>query len=422
MDDYRKHNEPWDPSIYGTGRTNPPKNRGGIIAFLLVLVIFLGGLVSVLGILNVKLFAQLKQQSKAKDDSLSFVAQPGEYYLETSPAPMETEPVSAQDETNHSRIDLAPAPDSVPNIPQEGGLPLQQIYADTVHSVVSVSCTLSGGSSSGSGVILTKDGYIVTNSHVVEDALTISVELTDGRSFPASLVGTDAVSDLAVLHIKAEGLIPAVFGDSSALRVGDSVAAIGNPLGKSLRGTFTDGIISAINPDVPVGGRTITLIQTNAALNPGNSGGPLLNCFGQVVGITTLKVGNFVDTAGVEGIGFAIPSTTVKIVVDQLIRQGYVSGRPTLGIAGESVSPFYQRYYFMPAGLFITQVDPGSDAAAKGIETDDILISINGTPITSMEDLNHVLYHCEVGQSVEAIIHRAGKQYRVTLTISESKG
>ena len=184
MDDYRKHNEPWDPSIYGTGRTNPPKNRGGIIAFLLVLVIFLGGLVSVLGILNVKLFAQLKQQSKAKDDSLSFVAQPGEYYLETSPAPMETEPVSAQDETNHSRIDLAPAPDSVPNIPQEGGLPLQQIYADTVHSVVSVSCTLSGGSSSGSGVILTKDGYIVTNSHVVEDALTISVELTDGRSFP----------------------------------------------------------------------------------------------------------------------------------------------------------------------------------------------------------------------------------------------
>ena len=123
-----------------------------------------------------------------------------------------------------------------------------------------------------------------------------------------------------------------------------------------------------------------------------------------------------------EGLGFAIPSTTVKIVVDQLIRQGYVSGRPTLGIAGESVSPFYQRYYFMPAGLFITQVDPGSDAAAKGIETDDILISINGTPITSMEDLNHVLYRCEVGQPVEAIIHRAGKQYRVTLTISESKG
>ena len=118
----------------------------------------------------------------------------------------------------------------------------------------------------------------------------------------------------------------------------------------------------------------------------------------------------------------SIPSTTVKVVVDQLIRQGFVSGRPTLGIAGESVSLFYQRYYFMPAGLFITRVDPGSDAAAKGIQTDDILISINGTPVASMDDLNRALYLCEVGESVEAIIHRAGKQYRVTLTISESKG
>ena len=422
MDDYRKHNEPWDPSIYGTGRTNPPKNRGGIIAFLLVLVIFLGGLVSVLGILNVRLFTQLKEQSKKQEDSLSFVAQPGEQYLETSPTVTVTEPVSADTETDHSRIDLAPVPGTMPNVPQEGGLPLQQIYAENVHSVVSVSCTVSGGSTTGTGVVLTRDGYIVTNSHVVDDALTISIELTDGRSFPAALVGSDAVSDLAVVHIKADGLIPAIFGDSSSLQVGDSVTAIGDPLGKSLRGTFTDGIVSAINRDVPVGGRTMTLIQTNAVLNPGNSGGPLLNCFGQVIGITTLKIGSFVDTAGAEGIGFAIPSTTVKVVVDQLIRQGFVSGRPTLGIAGESVSLFYQRYYFMPAGLFITRVDPGSDAAAKGIQTDDILISINGTPVASMDDLNRALYLCEVGESVEAIIHRAGKQYRVTLTISESKG
>lgn len=422
MDDYRKPNEPWDPSIYGTGRTNPPKNRGGIIAFLLVLVIFLGGLVSVLGILNVRLFTQLKQQSKKQEDSLSFVAQPGEQYLETSPTATVTEPVSADTETDHSRIDLAPVPGTMPNVPQEGGLPLQQIYAENVHSVVSVSCTVSGGSTTGTGVVLTRDGYIVTNSHVVDDALTISIELTDGRSFPAALVGSDAVSDLAVVHIKADGLIPAIFGDSSTLQVGDSVTAIGDPLGKSLRGTFTDGIVSAINRDVPVGGRTMTLIQTNAVLNPGNSGGPLLNCFGQVIGITTLKIGSFVDTAGAEGIGFAIPSTTVKVVVDQLIRQGFVSGRPTLGIAGESVSLFYQRYYFMPAGLFITRVDPGSDAAAKGIQTDDILISINGTPVASMDDLNRALYLCEVGESVEAIIHRAGKQYRVTLTISESKG
>ena len=422
MDDYRNQNEPWDPSIYGTGRTRPPKNHGGIIAVLLVVVIFLSGLVSVLGILNVKLFAQLKEQSKKPDDALSFVAQAAENRLETTPATAETVPASMPRAENPSHFELSPAPDSVPNIAQDGGLSLQEIYAENIHCVVSISCTLPTGSSTGTGVILSTDGYIVTNCHVVDDALTVSIELTDGRSFPATLVGSDAVSDLAVLHIQAENLIAATFGDSASLKVGDSVAAIGDPLGRSLRGTFTDGIVSAINRDVTLGGRTMTLIQTNAALNSGNSGGPLLNCFGQVIGINTLKIGNFVDSAGVEGIGFAIPSSTVKIVVDQLIRQGYVSGRPTLGIKGEGVSLFYQRYYLMPAGLFITQLDPSSDAAAKGIQTDDILISINGNYICSMEDLNYVLYGCEVGETVETIIYRAGKQYRVNLTLSEAKG
>ena len=419
MDEYRNHNEPWDSSIYGTGRTRPPKNHGSTIAFLLIVVIFLSGLVSVLGILNVKLFAQLKEQDKKTENSISLVAQAGENLLETASATAETE---VQQEEYSSRFELSPTPDSLPNVPQEGGLSLQQIYDENIHSVVSISCTIHGGSSTGTGVILSKDGYIVTNCHVVEDALAVSIELTDGRSFPATLIGSDAVSDLAVLHIEAEDLIAAKFGDSTSLKVGDSVAAIGDPLGKSLRGTFTDGIVSAINRDVTLGGRTMTLIQTNAALNTGNSGGPLLNCFGQVIGINTLKIGNFVDSAGVEGIGFAIPSSTVKVVVDQLIRQGYVSGRPTLGIKGEGVSPFYQRYYMMPSGLFITELDPGSDAAAKGIQTDDILISINGKYISSMEDLNYVLYGCEVGETVETVIYRAGKQYLVSLTLSEAKG
>ena len=417
MDDYRNHNEPWDPSIYGTGRTKPPKNHGGVIAVLLVIVIFLGGLVSVLGILNVRLFTQLKEQSGKQEEALSVVSQSEEQFLETSPAAMQTEPLD-----NQTRLELNPAPDSVPNIVQEGGLPLQQIYADTIDSVVSISCTMPGGTGTGTGVILTQSGYIVTNHHVVENALATSIDLTDGRSFPATIVGTDAVSDLAVLHIEADNLTAAKFGDSASLKVGDSVTAIGDPLGRSLRGTFTDGIVSAINRDVTVGGRTMTLIQTNAALNSGNSGGPLINCYGQVIGINTLKIGNFVDSAGVEGIGFAIPSSTVKVIVDQLISQGYVSGRPTLGIKGERVSSFYQRYYLMPPGIFITELDPDSDAAKKGIQTDDILISINSQYITSMDDLNSVLYTCEVGDTVEVIIYRAGKQYRVNLTLSEAKG
>ena len=134
------------------------------------------------------------------------------------------------------------------------------------------------------------------------------------------------------------------------------------------------------------------------------------------------KIGNFVDNAGVEGIGFAIPSSTVKLIVDQLIEQGYVSGRPTLGIQGESVSLFYQRYYLMPAGIFITHLDPNSDAARKGIQTDDILMNINGHPISTLEDMNHVLSGCEVGDTVEVVIYRAGKQYLVSLTLAESKG
>ena len=422
MDDYRNHNEPWDPSIYGTGRTQPPKSHGGIIAVLLVIVIFLGGLVSVLGILNVKLFTQLKNQSNEPDDSLSVVAETEGNSIETIPTVLETAPFSEAAPDTHAQLELNPTPDSVPNVPQEGGLSLQQIYAENISSVVSISCVIPGGSSTGTGVVLSEDGYIVTNCHVVDDALSVSIDLTDGRTFAASLIGADAVSDLAVLHIEADDLIAAEFGDSATLQVGDSVAAIGDPLGHSLRGTFTDGIVSAINRDVTVGGRTMTLIQTNAALNSGNSGGPLINCYGQVIGINTLKIGNFVDSAGVEGIGFAIPSSTVKVIVDQLIEQGYVSGRPTLGLKGESVSIFYQHYYRMPAGIFITELDPGSDAARKGIQTDDILTSINGTHISSMDDLNTVLYGCEVGDTVEVIIYRAGKQYRVDLTLSESKG
>ena len=421
MDEYRNHNEPWDPSIYGTGRTKPPKSYGGLVAVLLVIIIFLGGLVSVLGIMNVKLFTQLRDQAQKPEESLSVISRVDGQPLETMPLDQATAPMNP-DESSDSRIELSPAPGSVPNIRQEGGLSLQQIYAQNVPSVVSISCTFPGGSSTGTGVILSADGYIVTNCHVVEDALSITIDLTDGRSTAATVIGSDAVSDLAVLHIDAPDLTPAVFGDSGVLQVGDSVAAIGDPLGRSLRGTFTDGIVSAINRDVTVGGRTMTLIQTNVALNTGNSGGPLLNCYGQVIGINTMKIGNFVDNAGVEGIGFAIPSSTVKLIVDQLIEQGYVSGRPTLGIQGESVSLFYQRYYLMPAGIFITHLDPGSDAAQKGIQTDDILMNINGHPISTIEDMNHVLYGCEVGDTVEVVIYRAGKQYLVSLTLAESKG
>ncbi len=409
----------WDDQYYGTGNTEPPKDRGGLLALMLIVIIFLFGIVAVLGILNVKLFQELKLKKQESELAISFITEATQPPETTFPPVPEA--ASLQEPLSTSTMQIFQSPQGRENIPMDGGLSLQEIYLQNIPSVVSISST-GYSTSTGTGVVLTEDGYLVTNAHVVDGAGSINVLLTDDRVFAAELIGSDEISDLAVLKIQADNLIPAQFGDSSQLQIGDTVAAIGDPLGIKYRGTYTDGIVSAINRDVDMDGRTMTLIQTNAALNSGNSGGPLINCYGQVIGINTMKIGAFTDSAGVEGIGFAIPSTTVKDVVDQLIAQGYVSGRPTLGIEGEPVSTFYQHYYRLPAGLLITSVDPDSDAHAKGIEDGDMLLSINNQRVTTIDELKAILFDCEVGQSVEAIIYRAGENYRVILTLGENKG
>lgn len=417
MDERKRNRIDWDDSVYGTGPIDPPKSRGGLLALLLILIIFLCGIITVLGVLNVKLFHKLQTQ-KENDLPICFTTAETEP-VQTNPVPtVDTVPV---DNPNAS-LDLQQAPAGISNMPTEGGLSLQDIYAQNIDSVVSITCTLSGGISSGTGVIFSESGYIVTNAHVIEEAVSISVQLTDGRVLSANVIGSDEISDLAVLYIEADNLIPAQFASSAGLRVGDTVVAIGDPLGVEFRGTYTDGIISAINRDVDVDGHTMTLIQTNAALNAGNSGGPLINCYGQVIGINTMKISAFTNAAGVEGIGFAIPSSTVKEIVDQLITQGYVSGRPTLGITGEALSIFYQHYYRLPAGLYITDVDRTSDAYAKGIEDGDILISIGKNRITTMEEMKSAIYSCQVGDTVEVVIYRNGQQYELNLTLTEEKG
>ena len=429
MDEHKKYNpkysrdpEPWDDGSWQTGSTRPPKDRGGTMALLLILIIFLCGIITVLGILNVKLFTQL-QSREEHSTSISFTPE-----TEESPKLPQTEPMAIAETipavtacSGDAEICLQESPQSAENIPQENGLSLQTIYEMNIPSVVSISCQSRSGGSTGTGVILSENGYIVTNAHVVEGALSVTIQLTDDRTYQASLVGADEISDLAVLFIEAEDLVPAQFGDSNALRVGDTVTAIGDPLGVEFRGSFTDGIVSAINRDVAIDGRTMSLIQTNAALNSGNSGGPLINCYGQVIGINTMKIGAFTDSAGVEGLGFAIPSTTVKDIVDQIITQGYVSGRPTLGISGDALSNFYQYYYRLPAGLYITQVESGSYAEYYGISEGDILLAIDDTRITDMDGLNNVLYDHQVGDIVTAVIYRGGQQYQVELTLTENK-
>ena len=301
---------------------------------------------------------------------------------------------------------------------EEDALSLQDIYSTVIDSVVSISSMTSSGTSSGTGIIMSSDGYVITNHHVITGALVISVLTNDNQEFEAALVGSDEMSDLAVLKIDARGLQAAEFGDSSKLRVGDSVVAIGDPLGVQLRGTMTNGIISAINRDLTVGDRTMTLIQTNAALNNGNSGGPLINCYGQVIGINTVKMSSYYTaTASVEGLGFAIPISVAKPIIDELIENGYVAGRPAIGISGDSLPSYYRTYYRLPEGVYVTSVNEGSDAKAKGIREGDIVTAINGEKICSIDELNTVKNQYAAGDEVTLTIYRSGTYYEVTVTL-----
>ena len=301
---------------------------------------------------------------------------------------------------------------------EEDALCLQDIYSSVIDSVVSISSMTSSGTSSGTGIIMSSDGYVITNHHVITGALVISVLTNDNQEFEAALVGSDEMSDLAVLKIDARGLQAAEFGDSSKLRVGDSVVAIGDPLGVQLRGTMTNGIISAINRDLTVGDRTMTLIQTNAALNNGNSGGPLINCYGQVIGINTVKMSSYYSaSATVEGLGFAIPISVAKPIIDELIENGYVAGRPAIGISGDSLPSYYRTYYRLPDGVYVTSVNEGSDAKAKGIREGDIVTAINGERISSIDELNTVKNQYAAGDEVTLTVYRSGTYYEVTVTL-----
>lgn len=403
---------------YRTGRTNPPKNRRGIFAALMVIVIFLGGIISVLGFLNIKLFQRLHSGNPDDPGFFQFADDPTAA-TEASGTTQATLPPASPD--NSLQLQLQQSPPSVENIPQAGGLSLQAIYAETIDSVLSIICTTRSGSSTGTGVAISAEGYAVTNAHVVEDARSVQVLLQDGSIHQATIVGKDDISDLAVLFVQDAALKPAAFGDSAALRVGDAVVAIGDPLGTELRGTMTDGIVSAINRDLTTGGRKMTLIQTNAALNAGNSGGPLLNCYGQVIGINTMKIGDYVNSAGVEGLGFAIPSTTVKDVVDQLIAKGYVSGRPSLGFTGSAVSSFDRLYYRLPQGIYITTVTENSTAAKQGIQPGDILLAIDNTRITDEAGLTAAMYAYNAGDTVTLTLYRAGAQHQLSLVLEQQQ-
>ena len=296
-------------------------------------------------------------------------------------------------------------------------LSLQELYYQCSKSIVAIKGYQDGvdGYYWGSGIILSKDGLILTNTHVIENCDTASVTLYDNSSYDAALVGADSTSDIAVLRIEATGLTPASFGDSAELAIGDQVAAIGNPLGETFRMTLTDGIISAIDRGISYNGHSMTLLQTNTAINEGNSGGALFNMYGQVIGVTNMKMMS--SYSSIEGIGFAIPSSTIAAVADSLMQYGEVRGRTAIGITVGAIPENVTSHYDLPAGLYVSAVEEKSDAAAKGIQQGDIITAVNGNPASATSDILTVKNTLSVGDTITFTIWRDGETFDVDVTL-----
>ncbi|QNU68721.1 trypsin-like peptidase domain-containing protein [Ruminiclostridium herbifermentans] len=277
----------------------------------------------------------------------------------------------------------------------------------------------------GSGIIISSDGYIMTNYHVVEYAdpnsnlknTTLTVYLPDKREATAKFIGGDSDNDLALIKIDLTNLPVAELGDSSSVEVGDLAVAIGNPLGMEFAGSVTSGVISALNRQLKTGNMSLNLIQTDAAINPGNSGGALLNSKGQVIGINSAKI----SVSGVEGLGFAIPINTAKPIIEQLKTYGYVKGKPLVGITGQEVSQEISEMYGIPVGIYVVEVPTDGAAYAAGIKKGDVLVKLDGKQIKTMSDIDAVKKLHKAGDTVDAVVIRGDKTLTLKLTFTEDR-
>ena len=270
----------------------------------------------------------------------------------------------------------------------------------------------------GSGIIFSEDGYIVTNAHVVDGATSLKAILSDGTTYEAELVGSDTLTDLAVLKIDATGLQAAEFGSSEDLRVADQVMAIGNPGGYQLNSSVTIGYVSALNRAITNSstGYTMEYIQTDAAINPGNSGGALVNQYGQVVGINSAKI----SATGYEGLGFAIPAETAQPVISDLIEYGYVKDRAMLGISGQFIDSLTGRFYGLPQGEYVGALN-SAEAQASGLQVGDVITAIDGTELTSETVLRSAINAKKPGETVELTVYRPSSNQMVTVTLTLSE-
>lgn len=301
-----------------------------------------------------------------------------------------------------------------------------EVYAANVNSVVSISTTGSSGTnyfgqvvetaSAGSGFVLTADGYIVTNQHVVANANTVKVTLYNGDTYDASIIGSDQQYDIAVLKIDASALQPVTMGDSDTLNVGDHVLAVGNPLG-DLTFSMSGGMVSSVNRAINVDGTPFNMIQTDASINPGNSGGPLFNQYGEVVGIVSAKYSSY-SSQSVEGLGFAIPMNDVLAMIQDIMTNGYVTNKPYLGInQGTMTAQMAAQYrYDVTEGVFVYSVEEGSAADKAGLKMGDVITKVDDTDIATSEDLVALKKSYSAGDTSTFTIYRAGGYQTVEVT------
>ena len=323
--------------------------------------------------------------------------------------------------------ELTPLPETLPTYDSGKTLTAQEVYGINVDAVCGIATEVTtnvfGQTAStavvGSGFVLTEDGYVVTNNHVVEGTDNVSVKLHDGSTYPAEVVGGDSLSDVALLKIEAEGLSHVAVGDSDAIAVGEGCIAIGNPLGE-LTFTMTGGYVSALPREINISGKPISMFQTDAAINAGNSGGPLFDMAGNVIGITSAKISGITGSgASIEGVGFAIPINVALRVVYDLQEYGYVRGRAFLGVTVKELDAATADTYGLPVGPIVQSVVADSCADKAGIAVKDIILAFNGRTVQTYTQLMSALNKCSAGDEVTLRIYRAGAELDVTLTLDE---
>lgn len=442
MSEYYNGSMGYDPqdgnggSEYYSGSTPPPKkpkNHTGLklLAFVLSLAVVGAGSVQVYKFWDNSRI-QVTEETQEEPSEPSRIKEIASAVKErTMPTPPQNTPVP-------SLIDIAARSDAKP---------LPDIVDDIMPSVVGVSSTFEinepyttwgwGGLQNetrkreavgtGTGIVMTDDGYIVTNAHVVYDeeynageAVDVYVLFSDQSKHDAKIIAYDTETDIAVLKIDESGLKPATFGNSEDLRVGELVIAVGNPLGFDLFGSVTSGIVSALNRQIAINEKHMTLIQTDAAINSGNSGGPLLNSCGQVIGINSAKMSSSYGSASIEGLGFAIPINEAKVIIDDLINNGYVTGRPQIGISGVDVSESYSSYLGIPMGVYVRAVSDGSAADLAGIRPGDVIIGIEDEAIKTMDELNSIKNQYKAGDTITLKINRNGEDIDISLTLQDA--